>query len=230
MSKDIELTDWYRIFLGEVPPEFIFEVIGRMLFVYIIMVASLRLLGRRMESMLSRGEMVTLVTLGASVGVAIHTPERGILPSLAVIIAIILLQVIQARVTSRNSRAEKFILDQIADLIKDGRLLLDEMKKSRITRERLFAALRQKGIVNLGTVQRLYFESKGVFSVITYIEKENKIGLCVLPEGDTDFRAELLYDENYKACRTCGTTVSKKEHHVNCTYCNTNEWETAVTQ
>jgi len=230
MSKDVEITDWSRIFLGDVPPEFLLEAALRMLFIYIIMVVSLRLLGKRMESMLSRGEMVTLVTLGASVGVAIHTPERGILPSVAVMIVILLLQMLQARLTSRSSRAERFVLDQIADLVEDGRLLLDEMKKSRITHERLYAALRQKGIVNLGSVQRVYFESKGVFSVVTYIEKENKLGLCIIPESDPDFRSELRYDENYQACRSCGNTVNKKEHNENCHYCNKNEWEAAVAE
>src|SRR4051812_29595662 len=106
-KDDIKLTDWGRIFLGEVPPEFILEVIIRILFIYIILVVSLRLLGRRMEAMLSRGEMVTLVTLGASVGVAIHTPERGLLPSVTVILIIISLQALQAYITSRNSKAER---------------------------------------------------------------------------------------------------------------------------
>src|SRR5215217_1256842 len=128
MNKDdIKLSDWGRIFLGEVPPEFIIEVIIRMIFIYVILVVSLRLLGRRMESMLSRGEMVTLVTLGASVGVAIHTPERGILPSVMVIIINISMQALQAYITSRNSKAERLILDQISTLVEDGRLIIKEM-------------------------------------------------------------------------------------------------------
>lgn len=125
-KDDIKLSDWGRIFLGDVPPEFIIEVIIRMTFIYVIIVVSLRLLGRRMESMLSRGEMVTLVTLGASVGVAIHTPERGLLPSVTVIIIIISLQALQSYITSRNSKAEKIVLDEIATLVEDGRLVIKE--------------------------------------------------------------------------------------------------------
>lgn len=227
-KENIKLEDWERIFIGEAPPEFIFEAALRMLFIYIIMVLSLRLLGRRMESMLSRGEMVTLVTLGASVGVAIHTPERGLLPSIAVIIIIISLQMLQAYVTSRNSRAERFILDQISILVEDGRLVLDEMKKSRITRERVFSTLRLKGIINLGDVQRVYFESKGVFSVVTRIDKSNLAGLCVLPDEDLDFRAELRWSDKYKSCRTCGYTVENKLADQKCTCCGKMNWEASV--
>jgi uncharacterized membrane protein YcaP (DUF421 family) len=228
-KEDIKLTDWGRIFLGEVPPEFILEVIIRILFIYIVLVVSLRLLGRRMEAMLSRGEMVTLVTLGASVGVAIHTPERGLLPSVTVILIIISLQALQAYITSRNSKAERMVLDQISTLVENGRLMISEMKKSRITHERLFAAIRLKGIINLGLIQRVYFESKGVFSIVTYSDENERPGLCLLPETDPDFRNEVNYDENLIACRNCGNTVSKQNNiQKKCSICDVNEWETAV--
>lgn len=230
MNKDdIKLSDWGRIFLGDVPPEFIIEVIVRMIFIYVILVVSLRLLGKRMESMLSRGEMVTLVTLGASVGFAIHTPERGLLPSLMVIIIIISLQALQAYITSRNSKAERLLLDQISTLVEDGRMILGEMKKSRITRERLFAALRLKGIVNLGTIQRVYFESKGVFSIVTYVDQKERPGLCILPDEDEDFRAEIDYNEYFHSCRQCGKTIEKKNHeNQQCVICKVNDWEKSV--
>jgi uncharacterized membrane protein YcaP (DUF421 family) len=228
-KEDIKLTDWGRIFLGDVPPEFIIEIIVRMIFIYSILVVSLRLLGRRMETMLSRGEMVTLVTLGASVGVAIHTPERGLLPSVTVIFIIIFLQRVQAYITSRNSKAEKLLLDQISTLVENGQLSIREMKKSRITRERLFAALRLKGIINLGTIQRVYFEAKGVFSIITYIDEKERPGLCLLPESDKDFRDEVNYDEHFMACRSCGNIVRKEIHlGQKCAACNENDWEMAV--
>ena len=228
-KDDIKLTDWGRIFLGDVPPEFIIEVIIRMIFIYIIIVVSLRLLGRRMEAMLSRGEMVTLVTLGASVGVAIHTPERGLLPSVMVIIIIISLQVLQSYITSRNSKAERILLDQISTLVENGRLMIKEMKRSRITRERLFAALRLKGIINLGTIQRVYFESKGVFSIVTYSDEKERPGLCLLPENDYDFRSEINYDQHFIACKSCGNTITR-EHNIQqkCAFCGENKWETAV--
>ncbi|WP_394773080.1 DUF421 domain-containing protein [Flavobacterium sp.] len=227
-KEDIKITDWTRIFLGEVPPEFIFEVIFRMFIIYAILVFSLRLLGRRMESMLSRGEMVTLVTLGASVGVAIHTPERGLLPSILVIIIIISLQLLQAYLTSRSSKAEKILLDEISTLVEDKRMIIPEMKKSRITRERLFAALRQKGIINLGTVQRVYFEAKGVFSIVLYNNKEEP-GLCILPATDEDFRKEIDFDNHIKACLSCGNTAKNENTESGkCDFCGENKWEMAV--
>ena len=225
-NKALKIDDWGRIFLGDVPPEFILEVILRMAFIYIILVVSLRLMGRRMEAMLSRGEMVSLVTLGASVGVAIHTPERGILPSAMVILIILCMQMLQGYLTSRNSKMEKLLLDQISTMVIDGRLLVKEMKKSRITRERLFAALRLKGLKNLGMVERVYFEAKGVFSIIMYADGQSRAGLCILPDSDKDFRAEMDYDSNLHACRSCGDVVQSIQSK--CAKCGANEWEQAI--
>jgi len=228
-NKDIKPDEWGRIFLGDVPPEFILEVIIRMAFIYIVLVVALRLMGRRMEAMLSRGEMVSLVTLGASVGVAIHTPERGLLPSAMVIIIILCMQLLQGYITSRSSKAERLILDEISTLVEDGRLLPKEMKKSRITRDRLFGALRFKSLKNLGMVQRVYFEAKGTFSIVTYSDGEPRPGLCLLPEIDSDFRKEMEFNDEMIACRSCGTITSNDRNGQKCSNCGKKDWEPAVT-
>jgi len=227
-NKDLKIDDWGRIFLGDVPPEFIIEVIIRMTVIYVVLVVSLRLMGRRMEAMLSRGEMVSLVTLGASVGVAIHTPERGLLPSAMVILIILGMQTLQGYLTSRNSNIERLLLDEISTMVTDGRLHVKEMKKSRITRERLLAALRFKGIKNLGMVERVYFEAKGVFTIIMYAEGKPRPGLCVLPDTDEDFRNEMDYEENKYACRSCGNVVDNKYIQAKCDNCGAKEWENAA--
>jgi len=229
MNNEVKLNDWSRIFLGDVPPEFIIEVILRMAFIYVILVVSLRLMGRRMEAMLSRGEMVSLVTLGASVGVAIHTPERGILPSAMVIVIILGMQTLQAYLTSRSSRAERILLDQIATVVIDGRLRVHEMKKSRITRERLFGALRLEGIKNLATIQRVYFEAKGVFSIVTFEDEKQRPGLCLIPDTDEDYRSEMLYDETALACRSCGNVTKEIKNTQDCDNCGAHQWEKAIT-
>jgi uncharacterized membrane protein YcaP (DUF421 family) len=228
-EQDIKLTDWERIVLGNVPPEFIIEVIFRMVLIYIAIVIVLRLMGRRMETMLSRGEMVTLVTLGAAMGVTIHAPERGILPSLAVLFMILGMQKLQAYITARNAKAEKLLLDEISVLVVNGVMQVKGMKKCRITRERLLAALRGEGIVNLGVVERVYFEAKGVFSVLVYADGQERPGLCVLPDYDSDFRKGLSFDAHTQVCRSCGHVVQKETNPgPDCGRCKANEWEEAV--
>jgi uncharacterized membrane protein YcaP (DUF421 family) len=105
------------------------------------------------------------------------------------------------------------------------------MKKSRITRERLFAALRLKGLVNLGKVQRVYFEAKGIFSIVLYEDAKSRPGLCLLPSIDTAYRQELTYEAHLYACRNCGNVTSNKNKDTEtCKNCGADKWEKAVNE
>jgi hypothetical protein len=84
-KEDIHLGDWQRMFFGEVPGGFYWEVVLRIAVIYLILMVSMRLMGKRTASQLSRNEMIALVSLSAAIGVPLQAPDRGILA--AVIIA-----------------------------------------------------------------------------------------------------------------------------------------------
>src|SRR3954471_17896068 len=100
MTKDdIKITDLRRILIGDLPASFYIEAFFRLAIIYVILVFSMRLMGKRMASQLSRNELVALVTLAAAIGVPILSPDRGVIPG--IIIAIIL--VFMERWVSRHS-------------------------------------------------------------------------------------------------------------------------------
>ena len=59
-SFEIKLTDLERIFSGEVPASFFLEIIFRTAFVYLILIISMRLMGKRMSSTLQRNELAAI--------------------------------------------------------------------------------------------------------------------------------------------------------------------------
>jgi uncharacterized membrane protein YcaP (DUF421 family) len=64
--EEINLDDWSRILIGEVPAEFFIEVLIRMTFFYLFLLVSMRLIGKRMNSQLTRNELAALVSLAAA--------------------------------------------------------------------------------------------------------------------------------------------------------------------
>jgi len=94
--EEIKFGDWMRVFVGEVPASFYLEIIIRMAVVYALLIVSMRLLGKRMASQLTRNELAAMVSLAAAIGVPILAPDRGILP--AIIIAIVVIAVTRASV------------------------------------------------------------------------------------------------------------------------------------
>jgi uncharacterized membrane protein YcaP (DUF421 family) len=109
-------------------------------------------------------------------------------------------------------------------LVADGVMDIKTMKQARITRERLFSALRGKGIKQLGEVKRLYMEAAGEFTCIR--EEQPTPGLSVLPDWDTDFlQTQTVYKETVVCCG-CGYTAARKE--PTCSHCGSDEWTSAV--
>jgi uncharacterized membrane protein YcaP (DUF421 family) len=201
-SYEILIDDWMRILIGSVPIHFFLEVVFRVLFVFLLLIFSMRLMGKRMSSQLSRNELVAMSSLAAAIGIPIQAPDRGLLPALIVAIVVILGQRFIARIATTNEIFEKKSQGTITILIADGRMNLPEMKSTRISRERLFAQLRSEGIQQLGEVNRFYFEPNGTFTLVN--NEKPKPGLSVLPKEDKDLVRKLHYKADQYVCFHCG--------------------------
>jgi uncharacterized membrane protein YcaP (DUF421 family) len=227
---DIQITDWMRILFGDAPYEFLIEVIIRILFIYILLVLTMRFMGRRMEAMISRNELIAMVSMAAAIGITMLSPDRGLLPAVVIAIVVITIQRLIAYITTRSASKENIILDEISLLAQDSLLNPKVMTKSRITRERLLAELRATKVKNLAQVQRAYMEANGNFSIVKFqtIKDEDRIGLCILPDFDTDYRNRFSFSDTEVACRSCGNVTNKKSSEKKCNNCGAKEWEPAM--
>ena len=59
-AEEIRFSDWGRILFGEVPPSFFLEVVIRTILIFLLLIISMRLFGRRMAAQINRIEMVAL--------------------------------------------------------------------------------------------------------------------------------------------------------------------------
>lgn len=225
--EEINITDWMRILLGEVPPSFLIEVAFRIAFLYFLLLISMRLMGNRMGGQLTRNEMVALVSLAASVGVSLLDPSRGLLPPVIIASTVIIFQRLIASKAVDNKKFESVVLDDINTIVKDGCLKLDSMEHTRITREGILAELRYEGIDNLGKMQRVYLETNGNFTFKKF--KDERVGLSTLPDTDTDFKAEQRKVPGKFACASCGNILTSQQKPTSkCPLCGHLEWEEAI--
>ncbi|WP_256009153.1 DUF421 domain-containing protein [Desertivirga xinjiangensis] len=222
----IHLEDWQRIVFGEAPPTFFFEILIRTLIIIAILLVSMRLMGRRMASQLSRIEMAAMVSLAGAIGVPIQVPDRGILPAVVIAIVVVSVERLISYFASRNQKFEQVTQDDVDILLEDSVLKMDAMQRTRITRDRLFAQLRSEGIKHLGSVSRVYMEANGFFSVVRRedVREEVKPGVCILPPWDEEFVRELKVAD-FTVCMVCG---KPEEHGSKCPNCGGEEFEKAV--
>jgi uncharacterized membrane protein YcaP (DUF421 family) len=227
-ASDAELWDWMRILMGGVPAVFLIEVLIRIIIIYLLLVVSMRLMGKRMSAIISRNEMIAMISLAAAIGIPIQDPSKGMVPPLIIAAVVIGIQRIISTKTRNNPQLEQTIVGDIGTMALDGRLHIENMRQSRISRERMVTEFRVKEVISLGRVQRAYLEANGSFTIYLHEDGE-KEGLCLLPDWDEDYLGELTFVDDAYVCSRCGyleKTETKPDYQ--CKHCEKDSWEKAV--
>ena len=228
--EEIKLSDWARIIFGEVPPAFYLELIIRAFFVYLLLVVSMRLLGKRMSTQMSRLELAAMVALASAIGVPMLSADRGILPAYIIAFVIIVITRLIARKSFKDQHFEEVTQGDVDCLVVDAVMNYDIMKRVRISRERLFSQMRSENINQLGLVQRVYMEANGAFTIVR--NEQPKPGLMTLPKWDKNFISRKLEKTDITICENCGQENLANSAGLNgsseCGNCGKNEWTKAV--
>jgi uncharacterized membrane protein YcaP (DUF421 family) len=224
--EEIHLGDIKRILFGQMPPEFMVEVAIRTLLIYIILLLTVRLLGKRMSGQITLVELAVMITLGAIVSPVMQLPDRGIVFGVIVLAVALVFQRGINLWGFRNERVEKITQGEMSLLVKDGTMVLEEMEKTQITKQQLFSLIREKKIPNLGRVKRAYMEACGILSV--YQTDEVRPGLPVFPSSDPAIKEILEPSEDHiMACCNCGHVQEARSEDTACEVCNSAEWTEA---
>ncbi|MDB5131047.1 MAG: hypothetical protein JWR02_796 [Mucilaginibacter sp.] len=228
-KQDIHFFDIHRILFGQTPPLFLVEVFFRTLILYVFLLFILRWLGKRMSGGLSIMELAVMLTLGAIVCVPMQIPDRGILQGFVLLLCGLIFQrsLSLGGVLSKN--IEDMAHGKVALLVKDGLLQLPVMEKERISKQQLFTQLRRVKVFNLGSVERMYLEASGIYSI--FMTEKPKPGLSVLPPDDDEINGQLkrAADKNseLRVCTHCGY-VKPADKAAECIECGNSEWTKAI--
>jgi uncharacterized membrane protein YcaP (DUF421 family) len=228
-KEEIHFGDVGRWLLGNTTPEFMLEVAIRATLIYLVLLFTVHLMGKRMASQMTVTELSVMITLGAIVSPATQLPDRGLLFGAVGLLVAVLYQRGVNFWAFKNQKVEEITQGRMVLLVKDGVMLRDQLKKNHITHQQLFALLRENNIYNLGKVKRGYLEACGIFSV--FEEKESKPGLSVFPPNDPivkDVQEEA--DNQLMACETCGNVQTLTGKDTKCAICNQVTWIAAYTQ
>jgi len=227
-KKDIKIEDIQRILFGNAPPEFLLEVLLRSTLIYLVLLIIVRLLGKRMKGQLTITEMAVMITLGAIISAPMQVPDRGIFQAALVLVVIMLLQQGLTWLGIKSRRVEVLTQGRMKLLVKDGVVQLKDLKEVQISRQELFAMIREKVIFHLGKIDRLYMEACGVVSIYTSKDTVNRPGLPVFPPGDKSILSEQQKaKDEINACTNCGQ-LQPVSTGTACSNCNMNNWTNAI--
>jgi uncharacterized membrane protein YcaP (DUF421 family) len=165
------------------------EVILRTIFAVVVLFFLTKLLGKRQVSQLSFFEYITGITVGSLAAyISLDTDKTWHLGLIALIVWVAFSLGIEF-LQIKSKKARDFIDFKSTVLIKDGKILEDNMKKERLTTDELLEELRKKEVFKVADVEFAIMESDGAINVL--LTRENQpltpkhLGIKVAPEKET---------------------------------------------
>lgn len=133
---------------------------------YVALVLMLRVSGKRTLSKMNAFDFVVTVALGSTLTTILLSKDVALLEGLVAFALLIALQFVVAAFSFRSQGFQKLVKAQPALLYYDGHFLDEPMRRERVTREELVAAVRSQGLLSMADVAAVVLETDGSFTTL----------------------------------------------------------------
>jgi len=137
----------------------------RGLIVYITVIVSVRLMGKRQIGELQPSELVTTFLLSEVASMPLQDKDISLLTCIVLIFMIVALEIIFSVLAVKSDFFRKVMQGSSALIIKDGKLLQGKMKKLRYSIDDLLEGLRLKDVFDISEIKYAYVETNGSLSI-----------------------------------------------------------------
>lgn len=171
-----------RLLIGDTSWLFLVEVLYRAAIAYIVLLIAMRVMGKRMAAQLGIGELAVVLMLGAAISAPIQMPTQGLLPAAVILGTVAALQRGVSVWSFRRRGVEVGVHGDVRILVVDGRLQIDALNDTKLSRDMVLSELRAQRVWQLGEARRVYLEPAGGFSILRYADP--RPGLSLSPDAD----------------------------------------------
>lgn len=139
---------------------------GRTLLFYVVVLVTVRIMGKREVGELEPFDLVIAILIAELAGNAIVDRQLSIVGGLVTIATLLVAQILLAYLCLKSARARAFISGRPSIMIRDGKIVEEELKRHRYNVSDLLAQLRSKGTPNIADVEFAILENNGDLTVI----------------------------------------------------------------
>ena len=133
---------------------------------YAALIAMLRVSGKRTLGKVNAFDFVVTVALGSTLATVLLSKSVTLSEGVLALALLIGLQFAITWASVRWPRFQGLVKSEPTLLVRDGKLLDGAMRRERVTREEIDAALREHGYGGLGDIACVVLETDGTLSVI----------------------------------------------------------------
>jgi uncharacterized membrane protein YcaP (DUF421 family) len=136
--------------------------------IYLLVLAGVRLSGKREVGQMTPFDLTLLLLLSNSVQNAMTGPDTSLLGGAVAATVLLVLNYLIANLAGANRRFRKFIQGEPSMLIHDGQVIEAHMAREHVSMDALECAMREHGIASYHQVAIGVLEIDGSFSFLKY--------------------------------------------------------------
>jgi uncharacterized membrane protein YcaP (DUF421 family) len=141
----------------------ILEKLARPVIVYLVLVALLRLFGKRELAQLNPFDLVVLLSLSNTVQNAIIGDDNSVTGGVIGAFGLLAINWLVVRVLFRSQRLTRALEGRSAVLIRNGQIDLKAMNREMLSREELLSVVHRQGFEGFHQVRKCELEPNGTF-------------------------------------------------------------------
>ena len=144
----------------------------RTLILYIVLFVTIRLMGKRQLGEMEPMEFVVSMLIANLAAVPMQETGIPLLAGMIPILIVLSVELLFSVITYRSVKLRRTFCGKPVILIEKGKLMQENLQKTRVNPDELTAYLRLKGIVDIETVQYAILETNGQVSTLLYPKYE----------------------------------------------------------
>ena len=142
----------------------------RTVVLYLVLIFSIRLMGKRQIGQMEASEFVVTMLVANLASIPMQDGAIPLYSGLVPILTVLGLELVLSGLILRSVKLRKFFCGKPVILIDNGRVLRENLRKTRVTLDELTGHLREKDVLDITTVQYAILETDGNLSVFPYPE------------------------------------------------------------
>jgi uncharacterized membrane protein YcaP (DUF421 family) len=144
----------------------VWNIVLRTAVIYLVVLAGLRLAGKREIGQMTVLDLVVLLLIANAVQNAMVSPDTSLAGGILAAVVLLAMNALVARLRLHWPRLRRLIEGSPTLLVLHGELIADHLRREGLDRETLEAALREHGITDLAGVEMAVLEIDGSISVV----------------------------------------------------------------
>ena len=149
---------------------------------YAALVFLLRVSGKRTLSKMNVFDFVFVVALGSTLASTILSSDTTLADGIMAFVVLMALQVLLSFLCVASHRVDSIVNGEPSLIMHDGHFLTETMKRERVTKEEMLAAMRNANVKTFDDVDSIVLETDGTFSIVWQNADGKRSSLIDVPE------------------------------------------------